>query len=861
MPSSAIKKMTAIFPVSYWREILAILMLLLAFIFFRSERKELKAIIPHIQHADPFWLLAGFVITIFYFVMQGGTYRKSFAAIGLSLKLSRSVTLFLKRNFASVFLPAGGVASLAYTPSQIRKSGFSKTKIHQASALFAFAGLITTFIAGLPVVVYNIFSTGHFKNAWIGLLILLLLITGLFFFVKAIKTKRAFYHLVKRKFPFLSRNIDELFATNVDARKFSGAIIYSIGVECCGIVHIYIAMLALGVVPSFAAAVTAYIISVLLMAVSPFLRGLGAVELSVVYVLGVFGYNPLQSFAITILYRVFEFWLPLFAGFLAFAWKGKNLFLRVTPVLVTFLLGVINIISSVKGPQYHRLYLLREYIPLTAIHASHILVLFTGLALLVTSAFLFRGLRSAWIIAFSLSIVSLIGHLSKAPNYDEAAFAAITISILAITAGQYRRRSSQKWMQAGIKTAALSFAAFLVFGCIGFYFIDKIHFGIDFTWQQSLLYSLKSFMLVEDESLHPVTHFGHEFIWIIRVAGFATWSFLIFTVIKPYLYTPDTNESSRDRARLLASQYGNSSTDYFKLYKDKRFFFSEFNSAFIAYRVAGGFAIVLGEPVCAEQYKARVVEEFDRYCRKSGLRVAFYRVDETSIPLFENLQKQKLMIGQEAILDINSFTLEGKDKKSLRNALSSIQKKGYSIIIHEAPHTEKMLAELETVSNEWLRDFGKKEMQFSQGIFDANELQNQDIIAIHDTEGSIKTFLNIIPDFSPGECTYDLIRRTNDAPGGAMDVLIITLIEYARKHKKRYINLGMAPMSGISQPANIAEQLLKLAGKKMKRFRHYQGLREFKEKYASFWENKYLVYENDFDLLQLPVALNNVMKP
>lgn len=218
------------------------------------------------------------------------------------------------------------------------------------------------------------------------------------------------------------------------------------------------------------------------------------------------------------------------------------------------------------------------------------------------------------------------------------------------------------------------------------------------------------------------------------------------------------------------------------------------------------------------------------------------------------------MIGQEAILDINSFTLEGKDKKSLRNALSSIQKKGYSIIIHEAPHTEKMLAELETVSNEWLRDFGKKEMQFSQGVFDANELQNQDIIAIHDTEGSIKTFLNIIPDFSPGECTYDLIRRTNDAPGGAMDVLIITLIEYARKHKKRYINLGMAPMSGISQPGNTAEQLLKLAGKKMKRFRHYQGLREFKEKYASFWENKYLVYENDFDLLQLPIALHKIMK-
>ena len=48
---------------------------------------------------------------------------------------------------------------------------------------------------------------------------------------------------------------------------------------------------------------------------------------------------------------------------------------------------------------------------------------------------------------------------------------------------------------------------------------------------------------------------------------------------------------------------------------------------------------------------------------------------------------------------------------------------------------------------------------------------------------------------------------------------------------------------------------------KIKRFQHYKGLRAFKEKYATFWENKYLVYDNDFDLLQLPMALNKVMKP
>ena len=72
--------------------------------------------------------------------------------------------------------------------------------------------------------------------------------------------------------------------------------------------------------------------------------------------------------------------------------------------------------------------------------------------------------------------------------------------------------------------------------------------------------------------------------------------------------------------------------------------------------------------------------------------------------------------------------------------------------------------------------------------------------------------------------------------------------------------MGLVPMTGIVQPENMAETVVKLAALKIKRFQHYQGLREFKEKYASFWENKYLVYDHDFDLLQLPLALNAVMK-
>src|SRR5690242_9223574 len=124
-----------------WREILAILVILLAVIFFRNERKELYSIIPHIRQASPGWLLVALLLTACYFFFQGGMYRSCFAAIGLSLPWGYAVALFLKRNFISVFLPAGGVSALAYSPSQIRKAGFTKTQVYQASGLFGFSGL------------------------------------------------------------------------------------------------------------------------------------------------------------------------------------------------------------------------------------------------------------------------------------------------------------------------------------------------------------------------------------------------------------------------------------------------------------------------------------------------------------------------------------------------------------------------------------------------------------------------------------------------------------------------------------------------------------------------------------------------
>ena len=845
----------------YWQQILAILALLMAIFFFRSQRKELAAIIPNLQQANIGWLVVTSLAAILCIFFQGGLYRKSFASLNLSLGWDDAIALFLKRNFIGVFLPAGSVTSLAWSPSQIRKSGFSKMEVHQASGLFAFASLLTVVIAGIPVILYAVFINGFVGDVWLGLILLIFIVVGLIFITRSIRHKGFVYKILDSKFPSFTPYINELFAANVNRLKFSGAVLYSLGVELCGMSFVYLAMFALGIHASFGVAAITYIVAVLMMVISPFLKGLGAVELAMVYVLVQFGYSSTQALSITIIFRVAEFWFPLAAGLLAFAWRGKELFLRIAPALLTFSLGLVNIISAVIPPMHGRLRLLHKYLPIEATHISHLSLLFMGFSLVVTAAFLFRGLRNAWLIALTLSVFSLIGHLTRSLDYEEAIFAGVTVLILVFTVSQYRIRSSNKWMQAGLKTAILSFAAVLIFGFTSFYFIDVKDFGIDFTWKQSLMHTINNFLLLQDSSLHAKTKFGHEFIGFIRVLGVFTWGFLLFAFIKPNFKKQSVNISQREKARFLLSQFGNSANDYFKTYKDKLFFFSGIHEAFIAYRVSGGFAVVLESPVCEEENKLSVLAEFETQCRKMGLIPVFYRVDESNIPWFNILRKQKVLIGQEAILELSKFSLEGKDKASLRNGLNSLQKKGYHTSVQRPPHTSEFISALKSVSDEWLKNYDVKEVVFSQGMFSENELQQQDIITLENAEGQIKAFLNIIPYFAEEECTYDLIRKTNDAPPAAMDGLIIELIQYAKRKGILFLNLGMVPMTGLGNPSNPAEQIIKMAADKIRRFHHFKGLREFKGKYASIWENKYLVYDNDFDLVKLPVILKNVMKP
>lgn len=845
-----------------WQELLAILILFLAFVFFRSERKEMSSILPQLHQAKGLWIFAGISLTIIYIVLQSLMYVSSFRAVGVKLKFSDALELFLKRNFLSVFLPAGGISSLAFTPIQLQRRNFDKNSIHKASAIYGFVGILTVFLVGIPVVAYAAIINKNFGNSWIWLLGVGVFIALVFWLVNSLRIKGVFYQFLDQHFPAKINSIDDFFGGEIHKKHFYFTILISTLIEFCGIFHLLIAMFAFGATGSFSAAAVGYTISVLLMLVSPFLRGLGAVEFTLIFILATFGFSHSQGLGITLLYRVFEFWLPLLFGVFAFIWNGRKIVARIFPVLAIFILGLINIVSVITPPLQARLQLGKIYLSEDTIHFSKILTLIAGVLLLVTSAYLLRGLKRGWYFAMILAIISFFGNLIKALDYEEALFALFIIVLLIISRKEYILKTNRKYLKRGFSYLIALLLFVLLFNFLSFYFIDERHFGINFTWRESVYYTLHSFLLFQDSGLVAKTGFARDFEYINYFLGIVSWLLLIFSVFnvrKLIKYKERSNDF--EEAENLLKSYGTSALDFFKISKEKQLFFSENEEGFISYRVANSFAFVLEEPVCEENDKEIIIHEFESFCQNNGLKSVYYRIDEQSLFLFQSFKKQKLFIGQEAIMNAETFKLEGKDRKSLRNGLNTLGKKGYTSEIIYSPQTEETLMEIEGISNEWLKEFDKQEMVFSQGMFDQAAIETQDLIVIKNQEGKIEAFINIIPDFAPNECTYDLIRKNLDAPNGSMDALIVKLVEYAKLKKIRYINLGLTPLGGMKQPNNTAEEIMKFAYNRLGSFKHYQNLRDFKEKYADHWENKYLIYGTDFDLLQIPAALNKISKP
>ncbi len=837
----------------YWKEMAAVLILLLAVYFFRSQVGEIRTIVPRIKDAQPDWTFSGLLVMCFFVLLQAMTYVASFRSVNIRINLLDAIELYLKRNVLSVFLPAGALASLAYTPHRLKKKHVNSSQGVKASLLFGYIAILTVFIVGVPVIAVALIGDKRLVNAWIWLALLGALLGALILLVRSFVKKGWIYRLVLRISPSFAVQLEDLVAQKMNKRHMWLAIFYSCLIEVVSIAMVYVSIRALGLQVSMKVAAVGYIVSVIPMMLSPFLRGLGAVEFTLAYLLARFGFDSSAAMGVTFLYRIFQFWLPLLLGLAAFLWKGRELIGRVLPAAGMMLLGLATILAVLNLPLSERFQWGVLFLPIDSMHASRMLMVFVGIVMMIVSANLIRGHRNAFVLALVLAAVSLVWHLVRTINVMEALLSFSMLVLLLVYRREYRVKSDLKWLSLGFKAFYVAFLMVFLFDFLGFYLLDKQHFGVEFSLLESLEYTLRSFFLL-DNNLIPESGFAREFLAIVHLLAFFVWMFLVITLFKTRKVRLENVRELRLEAECLVREFGDSSMDFFKLGKDKLFFIPTEFQAMIAYRVARGIAVVLEDPVCAKSDKIEAIRAFEAFSLNNGWKPCYFMVGEESLDVFKPFNKKKILLGQDALIDVNTF-----NERSVHETHSV---EGFRIEICEPPHPKYLLEELHNLSNEWLGGSKRRETGFSTSQFDLETLKKEVLIVLHDEKrGKPVAFLSVVTAYTTAECKLGIYRHTASVTEVCHDDLVRALVDYAADKGYHRINLGIASSIGIIEPETMPERIQHYIFEKFKSLRDFQHEREFKGKYATHWRNRYLLYDGDYDLLKIPMALKKVMRP
>ena len=841
-----------------WQFLLAAVMLAMAGLFIRSQHVELGQIREQFLGIYPIYLLLGGLLTALYIFLQGEMYVQSFKTVQWKLKRRHAILLFLKRNLVSVFLPAGGFSSLTFFSGTLEKRGASTSQINLASSIYALCGILTVVIVAVPALGYVLIKDQLQSTEVWGFAFLIILTTFLVWLSVSVVRRGWAFQAIKKRVPRWSAVLDEMAEQQIQRRHFYKTVFVSLLIEFVGVAHLYVSILALGFTPSLPAAFIGYVVMVILLIASPVLRGLGAIELSVAFILKQYGIPMVGAASITLLFRLFEFWIPLFVGIGSFFTKKDNLLLRVFPAALIFALGVTNIISALTPAMPSRLRLMEDILPLDIISATNGSVLVGGLMLLLISFFLFRGSKRAWYVALVLTGFSIVGHLFKGGDIEESIVAMGAFVCLYYTRSYYKLRPHPYFTRLSVQVIALGFLAILLYGILGFYFLGAKHLGTTFELEAAIKTGLRLFFLSDSPGITPITDLGRNFLYSFYFAGAGFLLFALYGLLKPYFAKPYNTAEEIELAKALLKKWGKSQLDYFKIYPDKLFFFSSDRQSFLSFKVNRHIALVLEEPVCEGPPAMKaIVREFDKYCKQNGFVAVYYRVPEGSVNLFHSLKKKSLPIGEEAVVDLTSFSLEGGQMKTTRSAINRLTSEGFLCNVYEPPLKEGLLQKLEWVSIQWLNDTKHPEVAFTQGVFDKRILKNNTVLTIEDKEEKVYAFLNLVPDYAPEEATYDLIRKIPDAPNGVLDMLLAKTFFYLKEKGFKKVNMGLAPLSGLEGPG-VAVQAIRYAYEHLRAFGHFKGLRKYKEKFSPLWEKKYLVFDHNYHLLQVPKALQKV---
>lgn len=523
---------------------------------------------------------------------------------------------------------------------------------------------------------------------------------------------------------------------------------------------------------------------------------------------------------------------------------------------LTGLVGVVNLVSAVTPNLHERNHWLKQFLPFDIRASGHIFAALTGFVLLTLATNLLRRKRIAWLLTVSLLIISILSHLIKGLDYEESLLSGVLLMQLLLMRDVFTAKSDPPSIAQGVRVLIAALLFTLAYGTIGFYLLDG-KFSENFNWGEAIGQTLAMFFTEDNAGLQPKSRFGEFFANSIYIIAASTIAYALFMLLRPVFQRNSATLTQRQQARDIVEQYGRSSLAAFTLLSDKSYFFSPSGRSVIAYVPRGRGAIALGDPIGPVEDRKEVLVSFQQFCQRNDWYPAFYQILPDDIDLYKSLGFQVLKIGEEAIVDLKAFTLQGKAGKNLRTAVNRMTKLGYEVRFYQPPIADNLLRQIKTVSDEWLQLVQGSEKKFSLGWFDEAYLRECEIVTVQSSHGDIIAFANIIPEYQLNEATHDMMRHRKSIENGTMDFLFISMFQHYKQRGYDGFNIGLSALSGVgeTEESKRLEKVLYYLYKHLERFYNFQGLHAYKDKFHPRWEPRYLVFPSLTALPDVVVAL------
>jgi phosphatidylglycerol lysyltransferase len=492
--------------------------------------------------------------------------------------------------------------------------------------------------------------------------------------------------------------------------------------------------------------------------------------------------------------------------------------------ITTFAGGAILLYSGALPAEGSRLGWLGDLLPLSVIELSHFVGSLVGVGLLILAWGIWNRLDGAFHAAVILLAAGIGASLLKGLDYEEAVLLSLILLALMSARTQFSRHASllhvpfsAGWMVAVGTVVVTSF-------WLGLFAFRHVPYRTDLWWHFALTGDAPRFLRAT----------------VGAVAGTSAFALVRLLRAAPVRVAASTpSELERIAPALALAQRTYPSLVFLG---DKSLLTNVDGTAFVMYGVSGRSWVAMGDPVGAPADTPALVWDFRELVDRHDGYTVFYQAAPEQLPLYLDLGLRPLKIGEDAVVPLAEFSLEGGSRRGLRRTKRQVEKEGCNFTVLPAAEVPAILPQCHAISDAWLASKETREKKFSLGRFDPGYLARFPA-AIVRQGGRVVAFANVWTTAGRTELSIDLMRYTADAPESVMEYLFIELMLWGREQGYGNFSLGMAPLSGLESRslAPLWNRMNALVFRHGEHFYHFQGLRQYKEKFDPEWSPRYLV--------------------